>query len=450
MADTRSIAGFRFGYGLPLPLGAADSAEAMISALAGPDLAAITWPSQSVTVVGPLLKKAQLSKIAAKRDPSQIDAYTAVQAETNAVFGGMERATLARALDCEGMRERLVAFWADHFTVTRRVAGSTALPLSMVEDAIRPNLGMNFEVMLSAVETHPAMLRYLDQTSSFGPNSQAGKRRNVGLNENLARELMELHTLGVGAGYTQADVREMAALLTGLVVTKDMEAGFDPRRAEPGAETVLGKSYGGDGLAPIRSVLRDLAVRPETAAYISGKLVVHFVSDTPDPTLVAHLTEVWLATGGNLLQVYAALLRHPAAWVEPLEKVRQPYDFVVASLRALGLTGRDVMAFDAKFLLRQIWQGMGRMGQPFKDPRGPDGWAEEADFWITPQGLAQRIDWAMATPEKLLPSLPDPVDLAHRALGGFASDTLLLAASRAESVPQGVGLVLASPQFNRR
>lgn len=450
MTDPLSIAAFRFGYGLPLPQGQPADAEAMLAALTGPDLASQVWPVPGVATVGPLLKKVQLAKVAAKRDPAMTTAYREVQAETNSVFGGMERATLARALDGEGLRERLVAFWADHFTVTRKVVGSIALPLALVEDAIRPNLVANFEVMLTAVETHPAMLRYLDQTASYGPNSPRGRQRNAGLNENLAREMMELHSLGVGAGYTQADVHEMAALLTGLVLNKEMETAFDARRAEPGAETVLGKTYGGDGLAPIRSVLRDLAMRPETAAHIAGKLVVHFVSDQPDPALVAALAKVWLATGGNLMEVYAALLRHPAAWVPDRQKVRQPYEFVVASLRALGIGGRDVMVPDDKFLLRQIWQPLQAMGQPFKDPRGPDGWPEAAEAWITPQGLAGRIDWAMTVPEKLVKSLPDPVDLARRCLGDQATPTLLLAASRAESLSQGVGLVLASPQFNRR
>lgn len=296
---------------------------------------------------------------------------------------------------------------------------------------------------------HPAMLLYLDQPQSFGPRSRAGKRQGRGLNENLARELLELHTLGVGADYAQADVRAMAELLTGL--TYDASAGtrFDPRRAEPGAETVLGRAYGGDEMIPIRQVLRDLAAHPATARHICGKLAVHFVSDSPDAAMVEAMVSAWETSGGYLMQVYTAMLGHPAAWGVALEKARQPFDFIATALRALQIPPQVIFDLPDARLRKLILRPMAEMGQPWKAPRGPDGWPEPVSAWITPAGLAARIDWAMRVPAAL-GDLPDPAALASRALADAADTALLTAIGRAESVAEGVGLVLASPAFNRR
>jgi uncharacterized protein (DUF1800 family) len=187
--------------------------------------------------------------------------------------------------------------------------------------------------MLMAVATHPAMLLYLDQAQSVGPNSARGARRDRGLNENYARELMELHTLGVGAVYSQDDVRQLAELLTGLAVDPVAGFVFDARRVEPGPERVLGRDYAGDGIEAIRAVLADLAARPETARHLAHKLAVHFVADDPDPGLVTAMEAAFRDSGGDLVAVTAALLAHPAAWAEAAAKARQPFDFVVAALR---------------------------------------------------------------------------------------------------------------------
>ncbi len=189
------------------------------------------------------------------------------------------RTTFQRAIASRtGFRERLVAFWTDHFTVAANGPVLSALVPDLVENAIRPHVGGRFGDMLEAVTLHPAMLIYLNQVQSAGPNSVAGKRRGKGLNENLAREVLELHTLGVGAGYTQDDVRQLAELLTGLSVDKSGFT-FRSRIAEPGAEVVLGKRYGGGeaSLGDIRAVLADIAVHPDTARHLARKLIVHFV-----------------------------------------------------------------------------------------------------------------------------------------------------------------------------
>lgn len=451
MIAIKTLAAIRFGYGLPLPNGAPDTAEAMLQALAGPDVAAQDLPIDGLAVIQPKLAQLREMKGAGRNDPALMPVYDQLLTDIARAQANAERQTIARALDAaDGFRERLVAFWADHFTVLSKAKTDTMMPYALVEDAIRPNLTGLFSDLLTAATLHPAMLNYLDQSQSVGPNSFQGQRREKGLNENLARELMELHSLGVGAKYGQEDVRQMAELLTGVTYDPRVGTRFEPRRAEPGPETVLGVTYSGEGLDPVRAALGDLGRRPETAAHIARKLAVHFVSDTPDAALVDAMTDAFTASGGDLMAVYTALLTHPAAWVDQAEKVRQPNDFVIAALRALGLTGRDVHAMQRNLYRRKVLGGMAEMGQPWKKPKGPDGWAEEAEAWISPQSLATRITWAMQVPEELRAKLPDPVGLLQACLADRAGEALVWAVSKAESQREGVGLVLASAEFNRR
>jgi uncharacterized protein (DUF1800 family) len=431
-AEMRAI---RFGYGLPV---------ADIAPPTGPDRAVTTWPGTALTELGPILMDYREAKKA--KDEAAIRAgHRAADALT---LRGV-KAIFARAVGSDDpYRERLVAFWADHFTVAPKTRMERPLPAILIDEAIRPHVGGRFADMLRAVVTHPAMLVYLNQEASFGPGSPKGKRQSKGLNENLARELLELHTLGVGAGYSQADVRELAELLTGLAVAPDRGFVFDKRRAEPGAEVVLGVTYRGDGLEPVLRALDDLAVRPETARHIARKLAVHFVADEPDADLVEALEAVFVETGGDLAAVSAALLAHPLA-VQGT-KARQPFDLMVAGFRALGVTPDMIVALEMKPFKRLILDPLAAMGQPFQQAPGPDGWPEAEADWITPQGLAARIDWAMQAPERLVRPLPDPRAFLQVALGARAGKTLIWAVGAAESARDGVGLVLASPEFNRR
>src|SRR3990167_7693734 len=414
----QTLAALRFGFGVPS--GAPKNVESMLDSLGGPDQSARDWPIEGLASVLPAVQAAQAEKAAAMGEDA---AFALAEMEDRAC-----RSTFVRAMTGDGFRERLVAFWADHFTVTGRGAMDGMLPYALVEDALRPNLTANFEAMLMQVVLHPAILVYLDQPQSFGPTSRAGKRQGRGLNENLARELLELHTLGVGADYAQADVRAMAELLTGLTYDSRWGMRFDPRRAEPGAETVLGRAYVGDEMGPIRQDLRHLA---------------------PDPAMVDGMVAAWEASGGYLLRVYAAMLGHPAAWGQSLEKARQPFDFVVTALRALQVPPQAIFDLPDARMRKLILRPLAEMGQPWKAPRGPDGWLEPVSAWITPAGLAARIDWAMRVPAAL-GDVPDPVMLAERALAEAAEPALLTAIGRAETVAEGVGLVLASPAFNRR
>ncbi|MDZ4095297.1 MAG: DUF1800 domain-containing protein [Paracoccaceae bacterium] len=451
MSDQPTLAAIRFGHGLPLPVAAMRDPAAMLAALSGPDKAAKRWRGVGMAQALPLHLAAAKARKLAREGDAERKAYRAQLTLVNAQATEAARVTIARGLGAaDGFRERLVRFWADHFTTVARFRQDRVLPLVMIEDAIRPHVAGRFGDMLVAATLHPAMVLYLDQGLSIGPNSPKGRQRKRGLNENFARELIELHTLGAGAGYDQQDVRQLAELLTGVQFEPGLGFVFDPQMAEPGAETVLGRVYGGEGLAPVLAVLNDLAVRPETARHIARKLAVHFISDTPDEALVAHLEAAFMATGGDLLAVYAAFLEHPAAWAMPLAKARQPYDFMLASLRTLGFGAPEVLNFPRGPFNRLILGSMQAMGQPWNTPRGPDGWPEAAEAWITPQGLAARITWAMDAPGRLLDTLPEPDDLATRALGPLVGAQLRWAISASENRREAVGLILASPEFNRR
>jgi uncharacterized protein (DUF1800 family) len=256
--------------------------------------------------------------------------------------------------------------------------------------------------------------------------------------------------MGVGAAYDQTDVRQLALLLTGLTYDDRRGFSYDDRMAEPGPKTVLGQTYDGPGEAAIAAFLRDLSVRPDTAHHIARKLAVHFLSDAPDPAVVDAMAAAWTASGGDLMQVYAALLHHPAALSEPAAKARQPWDYLAAALRGLGIRGEDVMGWPDERLRDALILPLRAMGQAWKSPPGPDGWGEAIETWITPQGLAERISWAMRWPAELAAPLPDPQAFAQTVLADRAAPATLWACERAENRAEGVGIVLASPEFNRR
>ncbi|MCV2880459.1 DUF1800 domain-containing protein [Actibacterium sp. XHP0104] len=445
------ISAIRFGYGLAPSAAPPASAGAMLARLTGPDRMAQAMP---IARFGDMLPRVaefralNRQRKAMGRDSPAQEAIKALRREMrgdrqNALVTNLYRA--ARAEDA--LRERLVRFWADHFTALGKNPILRALEFGYVEEAIRPNITGTFAGLLKAAVTHPMMLHYLDQARAVGPNAPEAKGTR-GLNENLAREVLELHTLGVGAPYGQNDVRELAELFTGMTVNSEQVFNFYPRLAEPGAEEVLGQRYGGANprLADIHDALDDLARHPATARHIASKLAVHFVADDPDAGLVDHIAAAYTQTGGDLMACYGALLDHPAAWAAEAQKARQPFDFVAASLRALDAP----MPEGDKAPLRLFSRPMAEMGQPIEGPIGPDGWPEEAQYWITPQGMAARIQWAARAPSALMPDLPDPRAFAEAALGGMVPDDLRFAAAGAESRPVGVALVLASPAFQRR
>jgi uncharacterized protein (DUF1800 family) len=340
-------------------------------------------------------------------------------------------------------RERLVRFWSNHFTISW-----TALPplLGVVgsyeREAIRPHIMGRFEDLLLAVTRHPAMLAYLDNRTSVGPNSQAGRNRKRGLNENHAREILELHTLGVDGGYSQNDVIALAKMLTGWTLERGRAAfQFEPRIHEPGAKTLLGKRYGQKGEAQAEAALRDLARHPSTARFIATKLARHFEQDDPSPSLVERLADVFLQSQGDLAKLSEALIDAPELWKPELRKVKTPEELLISALRATGLPPRlpeNALLQSAKI-----------MGQaPFTAP-SPQGWPDRAEGWAGPAALKARIDWANRLAAGI-PSMEAPARLAKKLLGPLVSPRTISAIANAESPKQGLVLLLMSPEFQRR
>lgn len=462
MSFSPELADIRFGCGLSPTIAPTASPEALLDGLTGPDRMAAAFPIETFDTFRARMIEADANRklMRQTRGTPEFAGYRKTRnllnkAAREAMMQWLGQTAMRWTRTDQGLRERLAFFWADHFTAQGKQGVLRRATSPYVEEAIRPNMTGSFGDLLTAAVTHPLMLHYLDQDRSTGPNSEVALRTNGkrGLNENLAREVLELHTLGVDGPYGQADVRQLAELFTGLTFQVNVGFKFNRHMAEPGTETVLGRDYGGDParLDDVLAALQDLAVHPATARHIAGKLAVHFVSDSPDPALVDHVTARYVETGGALMPVYAALLEHPAAWAEPLANVKPPADFVASACRALDLQPEILAGFDEKAMRRYFAGPLIQMGQTWQGPNGPDGWPEEDDAWVTPQGVAARLRWAMTVPKRLVADrLPDPRLFVDQALGHYGSDVVRFAAGAAETRPEAIGLVLAAPAFQRR
>lgn len=448
----------RFGVGLSPGRAAPGSVAAMLDSLAGPDAMARAWTIPPYERAEPSRATMRARALAVRDAETEADRTAAMEARSRMRMAARElyarnlAVEMARSVDThDGLRERLARFWADHFTVRALSGGYRHLVSPYIEAAIRPHVTGRFADMLRAVVTSPTFLLYFDQLRSYGPNSPRGLKHGRGLNENLARELLELHTLGVGGAYTQRDVRQLAELLTGLSSSARRGFHFRPGNAEPGAETVLGEAYGGDdpALDDILDAMEGLARHPDTARHLSRKLAVHFIAPDPDPDMVHAMADRYAATGGDLLATVEAMLTHPAAWDDPYRKVKRPVDFIASGLRALAVPPDRIVGAGRRDVHHLLRVPMRVMGQAWQAPVGPDGWPEADSEWITPQGMAGRISWAMRAPERLLEALPDPRDFVHHALGPDPSEAVSFAAGAAQTRTEGVGVVLASAAFNR-
>ncbi len=456
-------AAIRFGSGLSPRFAPPSDLDALLDQARRPDRAAEAFPIQPfeefvhrMAEYRTLVKRRRDTRGTADFEAARKAANVYNKAARQDAVRWMGHAILRRTRADDGLRERLTGFWADHFTAFGKGGIARWGGSSYVETSIRPHVMGRFDDMLVEVIRAPLMLMYLDQDRSIGPNSQRGLKlrergKPAGLNENLAREVLELHTLGVDGPYTQADVTQLAELFTGMDVQPPNGFNFRRNLAEPGAETVLGRTYGGGQatFADVEAALRDLAAHPATAAHIARKMAVHFVSDTPDPGLVQHLEARFLATDGDLGQVTQALLEHPAAWSRDAGNVKQPFDFVASAFRALDLGPEAFDGINERQALALLHVPMSHMGQTWQRPAGPDGFPEEDSAWITPQGLAARLRWAVSTPAILIKDLPDPRDFVETALGPRAPDAVRFAARASESVREGIGLILTSPAFQR-
>jgi uncharacterized protein (DUF1800 family) len=338
--------------------------------------------------------------------------------------------------------ERLVHFWSNHFTVSTVKPVLAGLAGPYEAEAIRPHVMGNFAEMLQAVVRHPAMLLYLDNAQSIGPNSPAGRRRGRGLNENLARELLELHTLGVDGGYAQDDVRALAEILTGWMIDRDRRPGafrFMRPAHEPGDKVLLGARYREAGQAEGDAALDALARHPSTARHVATKLVRHFVADDPPRAAVDHIANVFLSSGGDLRLVAGAMVDLPDAWTTPLPKVRSPNDMVIAALRALQVPVEDDKLVGSLHLLGQA---------PFR-AGSPAGWPDTAAEWLGPEALMRRTDWAVAVGGRV-GRRTDPRLLAEQSIGPVASEETKFLIEGAPSAGEGVAMALLSPEFQRR
>jgi uncharacterized protein (DUF1800 family) len=346
--------------------------------------------------------------------------------------------------------ERLVHFWSNHFAVSVDKLLVVGMAGSFEADAIRPNVLGRFEDLLLAVVRHPAMLLYLDQAQSIGPQSamalraQERQQRARGLNENLAREILELHTLGVRSGYTQDDVTEFARALTGWTLPGD-DGGdatfrFVPALHEPGPRTILGRTYADGGEQQARAVIHDLVAAPGTALHIARKLARHFVADDPPPALVQRLADTFARTGGDLPSVYRELVTSPQAWSSAGSKFKSPWDWAVSSLRALGQ--RAIPPNQAAALMTQL-------GQPVWRPGSPAGYNDLAASWAAPDALMRRVEVAQRLAQEAGSSV-DARSLAPRVLPGAVSDATTAGIARAESGATALALLLVSPEFLRR
>lgn len=351
--------------------------------------------------------------------------------------------------------ERLTQFWANHFAVSVDKLAVLGIAGAYEREAIRPHVLGRFEDLLFAVERHPAMLLYLDNHRSIGPGSPLARRAaarrgsDLGLNENLAREILELHTLGVSGGYTQADVTSFARMITGwsigggrgrLAAGRPGEFAFRENMHEPGAQTLLGQRYSESGYAQGAAALRTLARHPATAAHVTRKLACHFVADDPPPTLLARLDAAWRAHDGALVPVYRALVESPEAWAVPLAKFKTPSDFIHSTFRGFALPVGEGRAGIGAFEV---------LGQRTWAPGSPAGWPDRAADWDGASAVLARIEWADAVGTRL----GDTRD-ARRAAGSMLGDVLASSTAealrRAASGAQALTLLLSSPEFMRR
>ncbi|MGR9246675.1 DUF1800 domain-containing protein [Rhizobium leguminosarum] len=497
-----TMAAIRFGYGFrpgEVPPGSKDELIGQLRKgvaampdfpLGGPDMR-----HQAILSLQEQLKQIRQDAKTVTDDTTQREMRKGVQRQAQQQFQHDANLRLMQAvLSPYGFYERLATFWTDHFSTSANKSLPMRLIVPLYEaEAIRPFLSGKFGDLLRNATVHPAMLIYLDQADSLGPDSAGGMKRNKGLNENLGRELLELHTLGAGSGYSQADVTAAAMVLTGLTIDrKEMDIAFRPNISEPGTHEVLGVSYGGRRRSrdDYLDMLDDLALHPKTAAHISLKLAVHFVSDQPDEGMVSDMAETWKKTDGDLTAVYTAMLDHPAAWRDEGAKARQPFDYIVTGLRALnagpvngvvgsflaanqqgtdegdmaantpGMAGSPVTTdpagearekrLKAFQTARALGQGaLRRMGQPTWLPPSPAGFEESFSAWITGSQLAERLAWARRAAAQFGRD-EDPREFLKSTLADAARDETIRVVSQAPNKISGLTLVLASPEFNRR
>ncbi len=441
-----------------------DPREALLAELAVPDIARLDDPElrPSQDVLAELFveeKQRAVERRAELAAPEAPPMAPAAPGPTMAakpeprlqqrVYRAEALARVRRAVGVElGFVERWVAFWSNHFCVSAAKGDiDRAAAGGFEREVIRANALGRFADMLRAVEQHPAMLFFLDNAQSLGPNSLMGHGRGQGLNENLAREILELHTMGVGAGYTQADVTQLAYILTGWSIAgrygRRGDPGafaFDGRAHEPLAAVVRGRTYLQPGVEQGEAALDDVAREPATAEHIAQKLARHFVADDPPPALVHRLAENFAFGDGDLAVLARTLIQSDEAWSAPRSKMRNPWEITVAAYRAFAREPSDVAP---------VLGGLAELGMPLWSPAGPNGFSDDSAAWLSPEGLKMRVELA-ARFVRGANNAPRPQELVDRILGPETSADTREAIGRAESVEQAYALLLLAPEFQRR
>jgi uncharacterized protein (DUF1800 family) len=445
------LAAGRFGYGAT-PAGAAAIArdpkawaKAQLAHPAAPDgMGALPNAASLVAIEFQLRKERQEMKRDGVAPPDAKPGDNPMAQKAKQLYLDEVEARYRQAvLSPTPLVERLVAFWANHFTVSGLRPVVRPLAGAFEREAIRPYVLGRFEDLVLAVIRHPAMGLYLDNAVSVGPNSRAGQRRDRGLNENLGRELLELHTLGVDGGYTEEDVRALARILTGWSIQRlqDPEPGhfhfFEPIH-EPGPKSLLGQTYQEAGMAEGVAAVGFLCRHPATARHIARQLAQHFIADQPPQSAIDHLAKSFRDSGGDLKAVTAALLDLPEAWQAPA-KIKTPWDMVVSASVATGLMLPP----------EPLVGSLARLGQPTFMAPSPAGWDDQAEAWIGPEAVLRRVEWCQSFAERAEPAL-EPLLLADQVLGDALTATQRQAIAEAESRPQALAMVLASPAFQRR
>lgn len=442
------IAFNRFGLGAkPGGIGRirADAKAAVLAELDTPNIAQITTPGL----------------------PTYAEACLAVHTDFSIEEGIKEKELTARIaqhmLPEIGLVERLVLFFSNHFSMSVNKDGAIRATIGQLErDVIRKHVLGSFESMLIGVMRHPAMLEFLDNDDSIGPNSVIGRSWGVGLNLNLAREIFELHTLGVGGGYTEADVAALARILTGWSFVRGWEADgryngghpqirgrflFRPDWHEPGAQTVLGRSYAHTGVDQGVAVLRALARHPSTAQYIAFKLVRHFIAEEPTPDMVNPVALAFRSSTGNLKVVARALLDLPQAWTAPLTKLRTPYELQIAEMRAM----RRVYVEKERWPFSEALYAL--RNKPWERPT-PDGYPDESAYWMGPDAMRIRVETAQLNAWALQQVTPryahTPSTLASALFASVLSESSRLGIAGATNRDDGLTMVFTSPEFQRR
>jgi uncharacterized protein (DUF1800 family) len=383
------------------------------------------------------------------------EAVRGARREMAALISAERAATLTRRVETDApYLERLVAFWSNHLCVSV-VGKPRVLPLagSYEREAIRPHVLGRYADMVLASARHPAMLIYLDNVTSIGPASPASRRSarrgrpGRGLNENYARELMELHTLGVDGGYTQGDVEAVAGALTGWTLAAGPTASpddrpyqFRPALHEPGTKTVLGRRYGEGGESEGEEIIRDLCEHPSTARFLATKLVRHFVSDTPPEAAVDRIAARYSETGGDLDAVARALVDLDEAWDPEAHKIRTPQDWLVAALRAVRAGEVPTMA---PAVLQQL-------RHPLWGAEAPKGFGDGLRDWADPDGLMNRAELARSVGRQIARSGLEPSRLLEVVDSPDDDPIRRLAVDRSVSRAERVALVLGGPAFQWR